>query len=233
MDPRRGAITPGGAAISVTDDTRATELESEDPVSIIKHASHHVASTDDDTQSNLTIKVKIEDRNSESPPVLGSDRVSPKTEALEGPGEHQIMEANASLNPGVSSTDSRDEALSAVNLLDDTETNGTDSSSILELDQFSLDVQVSPKSEDTCLELPQLPPYIQLSQEQESKVKHMAISHIIESYKHLHGEDSQQFCMPLLARLVAQVKKMLSFYCSRTLIIFEDSFYFISFTYVV
>ncbi|CAK8568942.1 unnamed protein product [Lathyrus sativus] len=203
LDPRRGAITPGGAAISVTDDTGATELESEDPVSIIKHPSHHVASTDE--ESNLTIKVKNEDRIFESPPLPGSDLVSPKTEALEGPGEHRITEANASLNPGVSSTDSRDEVPSSVNLLDDTETDGTDSSSILELDQFSLDVQVSPKSEDTCLELPQLPPYIQLSQEHESKVKHMAISHIIESYKHLHGEDSQQFCMPLLARLVAQI----------------------------
>ncbi|KAL5074040.1 hypothetical protein RYX36_013024 [Vicia faba] len=205
LDPRRGAITPGGAAISVTDDTEVTELESEDPVSIIKHASHHVASTDDDTQSNLTVKVKNDDRISESPPVPGSDLVSPNAEALEGPGDQRIIEANASLNPRVSSTDSRDEDLSTVNLLDDTETSGTDSSSILEYDQFSLDVQVSPKSEDTCLELPQLPPYIQLSQEQESKVKHMAISHIIESYKHLHGEDSQQFCMPLLARLVAQI----------------------------
>jgi symplekin len=116
------------------------------------------------------------------------------------------METTVSLDPGVSSTNSIDEDPSTVNLLDDTETNGADSSSILEFDQFSLDVQVSPTSEETCLELPQLPPYIQLSQEHESKVKHMAISHIIESYKHLHGAECQQFCMPLLARLVAQVK---------------------------
>ncbi|CAJ2643153.1 unnamed protein product [Trifolium pratense] len=205
LDPRRGAITPGGAAISDTDDTCATKLESEDPVSFTKPASHHVASTDDDTQSDLTIKIKNEDMISEGPPISGPDRVTPKTEVLERPVDHQVMETNVSLDPGVSSTNSIDEDPSTVNLLDDTETNGTDSSSIFEFDQFSLDVQVSSTSEDTCLELPQLPPYIQLSQEHESKVKHMAISHIIESYTHLHGAECQQFCMPLLARLVAQI----------------------------
>lgn len=154
--------------------------------------------------------------------VSGPDQVTPKTEALERPGDHRISEANASLDLGVSSTDSRDEDLSTVNISDDAEINGTDPSSLLELDQFSIDVQVPSTSEDTCLELPQLPPYVQLSQEQESKVKHMAISHILESYKQLHGADCQQFCMPLLARLVAQVKNCFFFLCSRILVIFED-----------
>ncbi|KAK2392464.1 HEAT repeat-containing protein [Trifolium repens] len=205
LDPRRGVTNPGGAAISVSDDTGATILEYEDPVSFTKPVSHHVASTEDDTQTDLTIKIKNEDMISEGPPISGPDRVTPKTEALERPVDHRVMETTVSLDPGVSSTNSIDEDPSTVNLLDDTETNGADSSSILEFDQFSLDVQVSPTSEDTCLELPQLPPYIQLSQEHESKVKHMAISHIIESYTHLHGAECQQFCMPLLSRLVAQI----------------------------
>jgi symplekin len=213
---------PGGAAISVSDDTGATILEYEDPVSFTKPVSHHVASTEDDTQTDLTIKIKNEDMISEGPPISGPDRVTPKTEALERPVDHRVMETTVSLDPGVSSTNSIEEDQSTVNLLDDTETNGADSSSILEFDQFSLDVQVSPTSEDTCLELPQLPPYIQLSQEHESKVKHMAISHIIESYKHLHGAECQQFCMPLLSRLVAQVKYCFVFLLFQDSIIFED-----------
>ncbi|XP_073225288.1 uncharacterized protein [Cicer arietinum] len=205
LDPRRGAIIPGGAAVSITDDTGAAKLEYEDPVSSIKPASYPVPSTDGDTQSDITIKIKTDDMISDGSLVSGPDQVTPKTEALERPGDHRISEANASLDLGVSSTDSRDEDLSTVNISDDAEINGTDPSSLLELDQFSIDVQVPSTSEDTCLELPQLPPYVQLSQEQESKVKHMAISHILESYKQLHGADCQQFCMPLLARLVAQI----------------------------
>ncbi|KAJ1391969.1 Symplekin/Pta1, N-terminal, partial [Sesbania bispinosa] len=205
MDPRRVAVTPGGASVSITDDTGAAKLEFDDPMSSVKPVSHAVASTDDNAPSDPTIKIKNDDIISEGPPVSGPDLFTPKTEVVERPGDiHRIMEANASLDPSVTSTDFRDEDLSTVKLSDDTETNGTDSSSISEFDQFSPDNQVASTPEDTCLELPQLPPYIELSKEQESKVKHMAIRHIIDSYKHLHGTDCQQFCMPLLARLVAQ-----------------------------
>lgn len=207
LDPRRVTITPGGTAVSITDDTGATKLEFDDPMSSIKPASQHVSSTDDNTTPDQTVKIKNDDMIPEGPSVSGPDRVTPKTEVLERHGDvHRITEANTSLNPPVSSTDSREEDLSTAKLSDDTEANGTDSSSISEFDQFSPDVQVSSTSEDTCLELPQLPPYIQLSKEQESKVKHMAIRHIIDLYKNMHGTDCQQFCMPLLARLVAQVE---------------------------
>lgn len=238
MDPRRVAATPGVGAISVTDDTGATKLEFDDPISSIKPVSHPAATVDDNTAADLTNKIKNDDISSEGPPVSANDWVAPKSD-VERPGDiDQIAEANASMDPSHSPTDTRDEDLSTVKLSDDIETNGMDSSSILEFDQFSLDVQVASTPEDTCLELPQLPPYVEFSKEQENKVKHMAIRHIIESSKHLHGTDCQQFCMPLLARLVAQVENWFSFQCSMILILlkiqtYRYCFHFISFTCVV
>ncbi|RDX88032.1 Symplekin, partial [Mucuna pruriens] len=206
LDPRRVVVTPGVATVSVADDTGATKLEFDEPVSSIKPASHPVVTADDNTPSNLTVKIKNDDLISDGSPISGPDRVTPKAEVLERPGDiHRVTEADTSLDPSLSSADLRDEDLSIVKLSDDTETIGTDSSSILEFDQFSLDVQVESTLEDTCLELPQLPPYVELSKGHENKVKSMAVRHIIDSYKHLHGTDCQQFCMPLLARLVAQI----------------------------
>ncbi|KAK7352949.1 hypothetical protein VNO80_18380 [Phaseolus coccineus] len=203
LDPRRVVVAPGGATVSITDDTGATKLEFDEPVSSIKPVSLHVVTADDNTPSDLTVKLKNDDMISEGASVSGPDQVIPKTEVQERPGDiHRIAEADTSFGPSVSS---REEDLSTVNLSDDIETIGTDSSSISEFDQFSLDVQVESTLEDTCLELPQLPPYVELSKEQLSMVKNMAVRHIINSYKHLHGTYCQQFWMPLLARLVAQI----------------------------
>nr|KYP56525.1 Symplekin [Cajanus cajan] len=104
LDPRRVVVTPGGATVPIVDDTGATKLDFDEPLSSIKPISHPAVTADDNTPSDLT-----------------------------------------------------------------------------------------------------LPPYVELSKEQESKVKNMAVRHIIDSYKNLHGTDCQQFCMPLLARLVAQI----------------------------
>ncbi|KAL3014059.1 hypothetical protein AAZX31_06G086900 [Glycine max] len=205
LDPRRVVVTPGEATASIADDTGATKLVFDEPVSSIKPVSLPVGTADDNTPSDLTVKIINDDIVSEGSPVSGPDRLTPKTEDLERLGDiHQITEADTSLDLPLSSTYLRDEDPSTVKLPDDTETIGTDSS-IFEFDQFSLDVQVESTLEDTCLELPQLPPYIELSKEQESKVKNMAVMRIIDSYKHLHGTDCQQFSMPLLARLVAQI----------------------------
>ncbi|CAL0305619.1 unnamed protein product [Lupinus luteus] len=222
MDPRRVAVTSGGAVISSTEDTGATKMEFDDPVSLIKPVSHPVAAGDDNTAADLTDKIKNDDIISEGPSVSAPDWITPKTE-VEMPGDiPQIKEPNTSLDLSLSPTDTRDEDLSIVKVLDDAETNGIDSSSVFEFDQFSLDDQVASTSEDTCLELPPLPPYVELSKEQESKVKDMAIRQIIESYKHFHGTDCQQFCMPLLARLVARIDDDTDFFVMLQKHILED-----------
>ncbi|MED6148195.1 hypothetical protein PIB30_050815 [Stylosanthes scabra] len=203
LDPRRIAATVGGAAGSVGDDIGATKLELDDSVSLNKPVSPPVASADENNQSDATINLKNEDMISEGPSLSGPDWLTPKTEVLEKPGDtHHIAEAIVSLDSSLTPPDPGYEDRSTMKLLEDTEANETDS---LDFDQFSPDVQVASTSEDTCLELPQIPPYVELPYEQETKVKHLAIRHIIESYKHLDETGCQQFCMPLLARLVAQI----------------------------
>ncbi|KAI4316049.1 hypothetical protein L6164_024067 [Bauhinia variegata] len=202
LDPRRIA----GNAGSVIEDTGAMHSEYDDSVSMSKPISHTVVSTDDSTLVALTSKMINDDKISEGPPILVLEQPNHKNEVLDRLGEIEgIPEANASSDPSLSPAAMIDEDLSAVKQLDVTETNGTESSSIIESDQFFPDVPIASASEDTCLELPELPPFVELSKEQENNVMHMAIKHIIESCKHLHGTDCQQFCMPLLARLVAQI----------------------------
>ncbi|CAL0319275.1 unnamed protein product [Lupinus luteus] len=204
LDPRRVAVTPGGTTLSSTDDTGATKLEFDDPMSSIKPVSQHVATSGDNTAVDLTNKIKNDDIVSVAPSVRSPDRITPKTEAKRLGDIPQIADANT-LDPSHSPTNTRVEDLSTVKVSDDAEENETDSLSVLEFDQFSLNDQVASMSEDTCLELPSPPLYVELSKEQESKVQNVALRQMIESYKHLHGTDCQQFCMSVLARLVAQI----------------------------
>ncbi|KAF7817075.1 Symplekin isoform A [Senna tora] len=205
LDPRRVAVTASGAAVSVTEDTGAIKLDFDDSLSLSNPVSLPVMTTIDNSPAPLTTKIKHEDMISEGPPVSGSDQLLPKIEVQEKTGDiDQNPEANASLNPSLSAADILNEDLHTVELLD-TDAKESDSSHILQFDQFSPDATIASTPEDTCSELPQVPPYVELSKDQESNIKHMAIKHIIQSYKHLDGTDCQQFCMPLLARMVAQI----------------------------
>lgn len=198
-------MTAGGVAVSVMEDTSAVKLDFDDSLPLHKPVSHPVVTTIDSSPAPLTTKIKGEDMISEGPPVSGSQQPILKMEVEEKPGDGEWNpEVNTSSDPSLSAADITDKDLSTEKI-SDAEAKGTNSSSIMEFDQFSPDVSIPSTSEDTCLELPQLPPYVELSKDQESNIKYMAIKHIIESYKHLSGTDSLQFCMTLLARMVAQV----------------------------
>jgi len=205
LDPRRAVATGAGAAVSVMEDTGSVKSEFDDSLSLSKPVSHPVVTTVDNISALPTAKIKSEDIISEGPPILRSAQPIPQMEVQDTLGDiDQNPGANACSDPSLSAADIIDEDLSTVKLLD-TESKETDSSSVLELDQLSPDATIESTSEDTCVELPQLPPYVELSKDRESNIKYMAIKRMIESYKHLYGTDCQQFCMPLLAQMVAQV----------------------------
>ena len=76
----------------------------------------------------------------------------------------------------------------------------------LEADQLSPPISTTPVFEETpCPNLPVVPSYIELTEEQKRNVKKLAVERIIDSHKHLRGTDYKQTRMTLLARLVAQV----------------------------
>lgn len=62
-----------------------------------------------------------------------------------------------------------------------------------------------PVMEETCVDLPAVPSYVELSEEQQRDARKMAIKRIIDSYKQLRGAEFMQTRMALLSRLVAQV----------------------------
>lgn len=81
----------------------------------------------------------------------------------------------------------------------------TDASSFPESDQnFQASVNSSSFDETGC-DLPVLPLYVELTEEQKRTVRKSAVQQIAESYLHLHWSDCSQTRNALLARLVAQV----------------------------
>ncbi|XP_054788592.1 uncharacterized protein LOC129294336 isoform X2 [Prosopis cineraria] len=204
LDPRRVAVNAAGTALSVVEDTGSLKLEFDESLSLSKPVSHSDVATVDNAPAPVAVNIECEDIISEGPPVSAPEKPITKMEIQETPRDiDRSPEENAFSDPLPSVADVTDEDLSAVKLSDN-EANGTNST-IQEYDQFSPDATTASTSDDTCLELPQLPPYVELSRDHESNIKHMAVKHLMESYKHLHGTDCQQFCMLLLARMVAQI----------------------------
>ncbi|CAH1443372.1 unnamed protein product [Lactuca virosa] len=80
------------------------------------------------------------------------------------------------------------------------------SSSFMDEDQLSPPGRVeTPVMEETSVDLPAVPSYVELTEEQQRDARKMAIKRIIDSYKQLRGAEFMQTRMALLSRLVAQV----------------------------
>lgn len=78
-------------------------------------------------------------------------------------------------------------------------------SPLLEADQLSPPISTAATPEDPCEDLPALPPFIELTYEQQRNMGTLAVEQIIDSYKKLKETDSMHTGMALLSRLVAQV----------------------------
>lgn len=90
------------------------------------------------------------------------------------------------------------------------------SPSSVETDQRSPPISNTIASEDMCDYLPSVPPYIELTEEQQRSIETLAIEQIIDSYKRLKGADNKQTGMAMLSCLIAQVK---SLFCLLSLIV--------------
>ncbi|XP_040998005.1 symplekin-like [Juglans microcarpa x Juglans regia] len=147
--------------------------------------------------------IKSEDKILESPLVSGASQLTPpldKTEEID-----LIPEVNPSSDPTPSPVNKVDEDSIEMKLSDVVVTNGVDTLSFLESDQHSPTVSNASASEDTCQDLPLLPSYVELTEEQERRVRKLAVEQIIESYEQPCGTECSQTRMALLARLVAQI----------------------------
>ncbi|KAF3956396.1 hypothetical protein CMV_018470 [Castanea mollissima] len=206
LDPRRVTVPAGVPSIPTAEDTGALQSEFDANIYLSKPVSLPVVNTLEIPSTTLISKIKSEDKILESPLVSSTDQLTPKEEVLDRAEEIDLIpEVDPSSDPAPSPVDKVDEDSVAMKFSDDVVTNGVDTPSFLESDQHSPTVSNASASEDTCQDLPLLPSYVELTQEQERSLRKLAIEQIIESYKHSCGTDCSEIRMALLARLVAQI----------------------------
>ncbi|BBG95932.1 hypothetical protein Prudu_004596, partial [Prunus dulcis] len=208
LDPRSAAASAGLASTPM-EDTTAMQSDFDGSMSLNKLNLLPNVTIVETPLATPMLQTESDEKTFDSQLVSGSGQLTPKEEVLDGP-----VEIDPASKLGLSSdlTDSPvqtvDEDLIATKLSDiegKDEDEDLDTSSFLESDQHSPVLSNTSASEDTYQDFPQLPIYVELTQEQERSVGKLAIERIIESYKYLHGADYSQMRLALLARLVAQI----------------------------
>ncbi|XP_074263726.1 uncharacterized protein LOC141586415 [Silene latifolia] len=81
-------------------------------------------------------------------------------------------------------------------------TDATDAPFVPEFDHYSPPVSDASPSEETCVDLPQVPSYVDLSQEQTQMVSKLAVERIIRSFKELKNKEFCQTRMAILSKMV-------------------------------
>ncbi|XP_038898452.1 uncharacterized protein LOC120086087 isoform X2 [Benincasa hispida] len=202
LDPRRGGVS----SASSVEEASSNTSDVDGSISLGKSASVPVSVTIENSSVSLTSKTKVEEKIIETPSVFGTDQSTHKSRSPDRPEKvDTILETNAPLDPMPSAVGKADDGLVAVNLFDDSATKRDDTSSSIEYNQYSPSVTNAAASEDTCEELPLLPPYVDLTPEQQVAVRNLAAEKIFDSCKNLNGADCHQIRLAIIARLVAQV----------------------------
>lgn len=207
LDPRRTATSVGVPSVAIVDDHGGMQPEMDSSVSLSKASPLPVVTSVENPPEPYISNSKIEDKSLEGLLVSKTDQVSMSEEVICRPEEIvPILEAKASSDQAFSPPHTSEEGDVVLKLSDFEVASGADTISVMEPEQLSPDVSNISVPEEICqVDLPQLPPYVELTEEQQKTVRLLAVERIIESYKHLSGTECSQTRMALLARLVAQI----------------------------
>ncbi|KAL9359414.1 hypothetical protein Peur_047537 [Populus x canadensis] len=207
LDPRRTATSVGVPSVAIVDDHGGMQPEMDSSVSLSKGSPLPVVTSVENPPEPYISNSKIEDKSLEGLLVSKTDQVSMSEEVICRPEEIVPMsEAKASSDQAFSPPHTSEEGDVVLKLSDFEVASGADTLSAMEPEQLSPDVSNISVPEEICqVDLPQLPPYVELTEEQQKTVRLLAVERIIESYKHLSGTECSQTRMALLARLVAQI----------------------------
>ncbi|XVF39705.1 hypothetical protein PTKIN_Ptkin01aG0054500 [Pterospermum kingtungense] len=201
LDPRRTAVSVGVPSPPVLEETSTAFSEFDGSISN-KPLSEPVV---ENLPVHLMSDFLSDDKITEGPSV--SSVVQPASEVDVLGGVEDIVptpEVKTSSNHALSPPHVVDE--DSAELKEDAEANyETDASSLPESDQnFPGSISIS-SLDETGRDLPVLPLYVELTEEQKRSVRKSAVQQIAESYLHLHWSDCSQTRMALLARLVGQI----------------------------
>ncbi|OMO50856.1 Armadillo-like helical [Corchorus capsularis] len=200
LDPRRAAASVGVPSTPILEDTGAAHPEFDGSISNKTLSVPVVESPPVHSMSN----VQNNDKIIEGPSVSSLEQPTPEGGAL-GSVEDivPILEAKNSSH-ALSPPRTVDEDSAEIKVDADAKYEN-DASSFPESDQeFSASINVS-SLDEAGPDLPVLPPYVELTEDQKRSVRKSAVQQIAESYLHLHWSDCSETRMALLARLVAQI----------------------------
>ncbi|KAM3305159.1 symplekin [Capsicum chacoense] len=151
-------------------------------------------------------KMETDSVTAESPPGPGASLLAPKEEVHDEDWNEAIpaRESDAATHVPLSSPGNAEQEVmpdipSEVGMTNEIY------SPLLETDQLSPPISTAATPEDVCEELPAVPPFIDLTHEQQRNMGTLAVEQIIDSYKKLKETDSKHTGMALLSRLVAQI----------------------------
>ncbi|XWS24027.1 hypothetical protein CRYUN_Cryun28dG0066000 [Craigia yunnanensis] len=201
LDPRWASVSVGVPSPPVLEDTGAALAELDGSISNKPLSVPLVENPPVPLMSNI----QSDDKIIEGPSVSGVEQPAPEGDVL-GDVEDSvpILEFKTSSNHALSPPHMVDE--DSAEMKSDAEAKyETDASFFPESDQnFPASINIS-SLDETGWDLPVLPVYVELTEEQKRSVRKSAVQQIAESYLHHHWSDCSQMGMGLLARLVGQI----------------------------
>ncbi|PON68287.1 Symplekin/Pta [Parasponia andersonii] len=200
LDPRRMAVLTGLPSTPTVEDANSMQSEFDGSISLRKSNLLPVGTAIENSSGPVISK----EEEMESPLVSGIGQLISKVEVLEEAEELAPTKQVITAEPADSAAHTSDDSV-AVEFPDVPLKDEADTSCFPEFDPHSPVLSSTSAPEDTCHDLPQLPLYVELTQEQQQSMRKFAIKRIIDSYKHLCVTDCSQMRLALLARLVAQM----------------------------
>lgn len=197
LDPRRVALPVELPPPPIVEETSYMKSEFVDSIPVVTSVEN--------ISPSLMPRMEADVQIFQSP--LVSDQPPQKDEVmdLDAKDNVPVLDVNTAVDPPLSPVRRVDEELVEAEVSDIGLTEEAHTSSLMQSDQLSPDAPNTIVCEEAYPDLPVLPSYIELTEEQQRNVRMLAVERIIDSYKHLRGTDCSQTRMALLARLVAQV----------------------------
>ncbi|KAG5541931.1 hypothetical protein RHGRI_021681 [Rhododendron griersonianum] len=197
LDPRRVALPVEVPPPPIVEDTSYMKSEFVDSIPAVTSVENISVSLMPRLEADLQIF--------QSPIVSNQPPLKEDVMDLDAKDNVPVLDVNTALDPPLSPVREVDEELVEVRASDIGLTEEAHISSLMQSDQLSPDASNTTVCEEAYPDLPVLPSYIELTEEQQRNVRKLAVERIIDSYKDLQGTDCSQTRMALLARLVAQI----------------------------
>lgn len=203
LDPRR-VQTHVGVLSTVSEDAGPVRSEFDGSVFVNKPASPTILETVEQISAPVMTTMRNEVNSSEG--SLESEFDQPKKEDEPVGSEENVPLPEIGVSSDcMLSLVAVDEDSVAVDNSEAEVVYGNDASSFLDPDEHSPVISNTFVIEETYKDLPPLPSYVELTEEQRRNVMKVAVEQIIDSYKTLEGTEYCQIRMALLARLIGQV----------------------------